>query len=104
MKQDLSALGKVGSAIDNFKSSVKALNDDELFTGRDAKIDQKEGEEVIAITTDSTASNGSYAIDVNQLAKGSRVMSAPGVFPPLMMWSLTRTHGSFLKLAAMNFQ
>lgn len=77
---ELSALGKVGSAIDNFKSSVKALNDDELFTGRDAKIDQKEGEEVIAITTDSTASNGSYAIDVNQLAKGSRVMSAPGIF------------------------
>jgi|GEM_PF-1296604 flagellar hook-associated protein 2 len=77
---ELSALGKVGSAIDNFKSSVKALNDDELFTGRDAKIAQKEGEEVIAITTDSTASNGSYAIDVNQLAKGSRVMSAPGVF------------------------
>ncbi|MBU1294688.1 MAG: flagellar filament capping protein FliD [Gammaproteobacteria bacterium] len=77
---ELSALGKVGSAIDTFKSSVKALNDDELFTGRDAKIAQTEGEEVIAITTDSTASNGSYAIDVNQLAKGSRVMSAPGTF------------------------
>lgn len=77
---ELSALGRVGSAIDNFKTSVKALNDDELFTGRDAKIAQTEGEEVIAITTDSTASNGSYAIDVNQLAKGSRVMSAPGAF------------------------
>ncbi|WP_369919522.1 flagellar filament capping protein FliD [Marinomonas polaris] len=77
---ELSALGKVGSAIDTFKSSVKALNDDELFTGRDAKIAQTEGEEVIAITTDNTASNGSYAIDVNQLAKGSRVMSAPGTF------------------------
>ena len=77
---ELSALGKVGSAIDNFKSSVKALNDDELFTGRDAKIAQKEGEEVIAVTTDNTASNGSYSIDVNQLAKGSRVMSAPGMF------------------------
>jgi flagellar hook-associated protein 2 len=77
---ELSALGKVGSAIDTFKSSVKALNDDELFTGRDAKIAQTEGEEVIAITTDNTASNGSYSIDVNQLAKGSRVMSAPGTF------------------------
>ncbi|ETI61550.1 flagellar filament capping protein FliD [Marinomonas profundimaris] len=77
---ELSALGKVGSAIDSFKSSVNALNDDELFTGRDAKIAQVEGEEVISITTDNTASNGSYAIDVNQLAKGSRVMSAPGLF------------------------
>lgn len=77
---ELSALGKVGSAIDSFKSSVSALNDDELFTGRDAKIAQVEGEEVISITTDNTASNGSYAIDVNQLAKGSRVMSAPGLF------------------------
>ncbi|MCW4629249.1 MULTISPECIES: flagellar cap protein FliD N-terminal domain-containing protein [Marinomonas] len=28
---ELSALGKVGSAIDNFKSSVKALNDDEAL-------------------------------------------------------------------------
>lgn len=77
---ELSALGKVGSAIDSFKSAVEALKDDELFTGRDAKIAQPEGEESIAITTDNTASNGSYAIDVNQLAKGSRVMSAPGTF------------------------
>lgn len=77
---ELSALGQVGSAIDVFKTSVKALNDDDLFTGRDAKIAQKEGEEVVAITTDSNASNGTFAIDVNQLAKGSRVMSAPGLF------------------------
>lgn len=79
-ESELSALGRVSSAIDNFKSSVKSLNNDDLFTGRDAKIAQKEGEEVIAITTDRTASNGSYSIDVNQLAKGSRVMSAPGLF------------------------
>jgi len=77
---ELSALGKVGSAIDSFKSSVDTLNDETLFTGRDAKIAQAEGEEVISISTDNTASNGSYAIDVNQLAKGSRVMSAPGLF------------------------
>lgn len=77
---ELSALGQVGSAIDSFKDSVKTLNDEDLFTGRDAKIAQKEGEEVLSITTDNTASNGSYSIDVNQIAKGSRVMSAPGVF------------------------
>jgi len=77
---ELSALGRVGSAIDSFKSIVETLGDDELFTGRDAKIAQKEGEEVLSVSTDNTASNGSYAIDVNQLAKGSRVMSAPGLF------------------------
>ncbi|KZN13483.1 flagellar filament capping protein FliD [Marinomonas sp. TW1] len=77
---ELSALGKVGSAIDSFKSSVDTLNDETLFTGRDAKIAQAEGEEVMSISTDNTASNGSYAIDINQLAKGSRVMSAPGLF------------------------
>ncbi|MBR7887451.1 flagellar filament capping protein FliD [Marinomonas sp. A79] len=77
---ELSALGRVGSAIDGFKSTVQALNDDDLFTGRDAKIAQTEGEEVLSITTDNTASNGSYSIDVNQLAKGSRVMSAQGLF------------------------
>ncbi|MBD5769750.1 flagellar filament capping protein FliD [Marinomonas colpomeniae] len=77
---ELSALGQVGSAIDNFKYSVQSLNDEDLFTGRDAKIAQKEGEEVMSINTDNTASNGSYSIDINQIAKGSRVMSAPGVF------------------------
>ena len=77
---ELSALGQVGSAIDTFKSTVQTLNDEDLFTGRDAKIAQKEGEEVMSITTDNTASNGSYSIDINQVAKGSRVMSAPGVF------------------------
>ena len=76
----LSALGSVGAAIDSFKSSVKALNDDSLFTGRNALIDQPEGEESIAITTDNTASNGSYSIDVDQLAKGSRVVSSDGLF------------------------
>ena len=77
---ELSALGRVGSAIDSFKSVVEALGDDELFTGRDAKVAQAEGEEVLSVSTDNTASNGSYAIDVNQLAKGSRVMSSPGLF------------------------
>lgn len=77
---ELSALGRVGSAIDNFQSIVEALGDDELFTGRNATIAQVEGEEVLSVTTDNTASNGSYAIDVNQLATGSRVMSPSGLF------------------------
>ncbi|MEP0071867.1 MAG: flagellar filament capping protein FliD [Marinomonas sp.] len=77
---ELSALGQVGAALDTFKSTVQTLNDEDLFTGRDAKIAQKEGEEVLSITTDNTASSGSYSIDVNQVAKGSRVMSAPGLF------------------------
>jgi flagellar hook-associated protein 2 len=77
---ELSELGRVGAAIDSFKSSAESLNNEKLFTGRNADIAQVEGEEVISIITDNTASNGSYAIDVNQLAKGSRVMSAPGLF------------------------
>lgn len=77
---ELSALGKVGSAIDTFKAVSQALNNDDLFTKRDADIAQEEGQEVLSVTTDNTASNGSYSIDVNQLAQGSRVMSASGVF------------------------
>ncbi|MGR0277967.1 flagellar filament capping protein FliD [Marinomonas dokdonensis] len=76
----LSALGSVGAAIDSFKSSVKTLNDETLFTGRNAIIDQEEGNESIAISTDNTASNGSYAISVNQTASGSRIVSADGLF------------------------
>ncbi|MEO9655824.1 flagellar filament capping protein FliD [Marinomonas sp.] len=76
----LSALGSVGAAIDSFKSSVKTLNDETLFTGRNAIIDQEEGNESIAISTDNTASNGSYAISVNQMAAGSRIVSADNLF------------------------
>ncbi|MCV2401495.1 flagellar filament capping protein FliD [Marinomonas sp. C2222] len=77
---ELSALGKVSLAIEDFKSISQALNNEDLFTKRNAFINQEEGQESIAITTDNTAGNGSYSIAVEQLARGSRVMSATGTF------------------------
>ena len=72
---ELSALGSVGSAIDNFKTYVKNLNDDELFSGRNAVVEQKNGKESFTVTPDKTASTDKYSIQVNQLAKGSRLVS-----------------------------
>lgn len=53
---ELSALGSVGLAIDNFKTFVTTLNDNDLFSGRNAVIQQKEGEESLSIIPDKTAS------------------------------------------------
>jgi flagellar hook-associated protein 2 len=72
---ELSALGSVGLAIDNFKTFVTTLNDDDLFSGRTALLEQKEGRESLSITPDKTASTDTYSIQVNQLAKGSRLVS-----------------------------
>lgn len=76
----LSALGSVGSAIDTFKSTVNKLNDSDLFTGRNADIDQPEDKKVLDVSADRNASNGSYEVSVNQTAKGSRVLSQPDLF------------------------
>ncbi|GGN16051.1 MULTISPECIES: flagellar filament capping protein FliD [Marinomonas] len=72
---ELSALGSVGSAIDNFKNFVQTLNDDALFSGRNAIVEQKDEKESFVVTADQTASNDTYSIQVNQLAKGSRLVS-----------------------------
>jgi flagellar hook-associated protein 2 len=72
---ELSALGSVGSAIDNFKTFVKTLNDGELFSGRTAVVEQRNGKESFTVTPDKTASNDIYSIQINQLAKGSRLVS-----------------------------
>ncbi|MBJ7539808.1 flagellar filament capping protein FliD [Marinomonas transparens] len=77
---ELSALGAVGSAIDNFNSFVTTLNDEELFRGRNTAINQSAGEEALSITADNTASNDTYSMQVDQLAKGSRLVSDKGLF------------------------
>jgi len=76
----LSALGSVGSAIDTFKSTVEKLNDSDLFTGRNAIVEQPDDKKVLDVSADRNSSNGSYEISVNQTAKGSRALSTPGLF------------------------
>ncbi|AEF55816.1 flagellar filament capping protein FliD [Marinomonas posidonica] len=71
---ELSALGTVSSAIDNFKNYVKDLNKEELFSGRNAVIEGDDGT-TFSVTPDKTASTDQYSIQVNQLAKGSRLIS-----------------------------
>ncbi|MGO3345037.1 MAG: flagellar filament capping protein FliD [Marinomonas sp.] len=94
----LSALGSVGSAIDTFKSSVEKLNNSTLFTGRNAVIDQPDDDKTLDITADRNSSNGSYEISVNQTAKGSRIVSSPGLFSSSN--DVVTTSGGKLKLMA----
>lgn len=77
---ELSAFGTVTSSIDSFKSSVQKLNNETLFNGRNAKIDQEEGKEALSVKANTNSANGSYSINVDQVAKGSRIMSSVGVF------------------------
>ncbi|MGO2353263.1 MAG: flagellar filament capping protein FliD [Marinomonas foliarum] len=72
---ELSALGSVGSAIDNFKTFVSTLNNADLFSGRNASIEDTDGKQSFSVVADKTASTDKYSIQVDQLAKGSRLVS-----------------------------
>lgn len=77
----LSALGTVNSAIDKFSESVKKINNEMLFTGHNALIDQPDNAKVLDVTAGGAASNENYQIGVEQLAKGSRAISKSDTFP-----------------------
>ncbi|BFM50860.1 flagellar filament capping protein FliD [Marinomonas sp. THO17] len=72
---ELSALGTVGSAIDNFKNYVKDLNKEELFSGRNVIMANGDETPSFSVNPDKTASTDEYSIQVTQLAKGSRLIS-----------------------------
>lgn len=77
---ELSSVGAVKSAMEAFKTSVAKLNDANLFSQRSASISQPSTGDVYSVTADSSASNGSYAIEVKQLAQGSRSESTASLF------------------------
>lgn len=79
-KSEVSAYGKLKSALEAFEESVEKLSDSKLFTGRTAETTQPTSGDIISVEADKTSSNGSYNISVSQLAQGSRSLSAAGAF------------------------
>jgi flagellar hook-associated protein 2 len=66
----LSAIGTLRSALAEFQTSLTALNKPELYSARTASL-APSGNLTAAATT--TAANGGYALQVKQLAIGSKV-------------------------------
>lgn len=69
----LSAIGSLKSALDTFQSALKKLNDESAFTGLSAKSSK---EEFVKVTASNSAVNGSYTVNVTQLATSSKVVSS----------------------------
>ncbi len=66
---DLSAYGSLKSALSNFQSAVKSLNDPADFLGRTSTSSNTE---VFSATADETAVPGKYDIEVIQLAESTK--------------------------------
>ncbi|WP_417273726.1 flagellar filament capping protein FliD [Celeribacter halophilus] len=79
-ESEVSAYGAIKSALESFEDAVEKLSDESLFTGRTATTAQPSSGDIVSVTSDSSSSNGSYSISVNQLAQGSRSVSAAGLF------------------------
>lgn len=77
----LSALGRLKSALNKVNDSVKNLSDASKMTARTATVSgQNKDNPLINVTANSQAARGSYSIDVQALAQGSRLQSQPTDF------------------------
>lgn len=66
----LSAIGSLKSALETFQSAVKKLNSESAFIGLTAK---SSNEKTVTVTSSAGAVNGSYSLDVKNLATSSKV-------------------------------
>ncbi|QUI63001.1 flagellar filament capping protein FliD [Pseudoalteromonas sp. A22] len=80
LKVELSSVGEVKSAISKLKDTIEKLADIDNFGKRIANIRQPDGAEIISVTPTSDISTGNFKIAVEQLAQGSRAVSADGAF------------------------
>ena len=75
---ELSAVGKVKSALSDFQSKLEALKDIDNFQQRTVDLSS---EDFISVTADSSAVKGSYEIEVQQLATRQKLSSAAYLGP-----------------------
>lgn len=76
----VSGYGTILSTLKSFQEVAQKLNDASLFTGRSVELTQPSSGDIVSVSADETASNGSYNIAVEQIAQGSRSVSAQGLF------------------------
>lgn len=72
----ISGLGTLNSVLDKFESAVKELNDLSDFQRRSSSISQDAENEFLSASVENDALVGTYAIEVQKTARGSRAMSA----------------------------
>lgn len=77
---ELSALGAVKSALSKFDDVVNKLSDSDLFDKRVANLTQPESGDLISFSSTDNSTNGSFDVEVIELAQGSRALSANGSF------------------------
>ncbi|MFQ2268940.1 flagellar filament capping protein FliD [Aeromonas enteropelogenes] len=80
LKTSLSGVGKLKSAIDTFNTALQKLAKPTDFAGRKVTISQDTTNPVLNMTATDTASQGKYDIQVDQLAKGTKLTSQAGTF------------------------
>lgn len=77
----LSALGKLKSSLNKINDSLKGLSDPKVMSARTATVTgQNEDNPLINVSANSQAARGSYNIEVQALAQGSRLQSEAGAF------------------------
>ncbi|WP_125783357.1 flagellar filament capping protein FliD [Pseudoalteromonas rubra] len=80
LKVELSSIGEVKSALSKLQDTFEKLADMDNFGKRTASITQPSGGDLISATPTSSTSTGSFKIEVQQLAQGSRAVSGDGLF------------------------
>ncbi|TMP41636.1 flagellar cap protein [Pseudoalteromonas citrea] len=80
LEVELSAIGEIKSAISKLNDTIEKLADPENFGKRAASIRQPESGDLISVTPTSDISVGKFDIGVQQLAQGSRAVSADLAF------------------------
>lgn len=76
----VSGYGTMLSTLKSFQEVAQKLNDSSLFTGRSVELSQPSSGDIVSVSADDTSANGSYSIIVEQMAQGSRSVSAQGLF------------------------
>lgn len=82
LKVQLTGIGAIKSVLAKLQDVIKELSKPAVFENRTATVRQPENAssfgDLVSVTTSTTATPGSFRVEVEQLAKGSRAMSAPG--------------------------
>lgn len=76
LKVQLTALGQIKSDLSAFESSLDILKDISNFNRRSTTVTQPDGGDIISVSSQSTATEGSFNIAVKQLAQGSRAVQS----------------------------
>lgn len=68
--EELSAVGQLSSALDEFVSAVEDLGDADLYQGRSVSVGD---DELLSASADETAQTGSYQIQIEQVATAHKI-------------------------------